>query len=376
MTSASTEEIEVYGIFQGGGAKGFAYVGALKELEETRFIVNGKDAKIKFLGVAGTSAGSITAALVAAGYTADELYNPLAPAGQRGLFDCDITKYFKHWRTIQRIRDTQENIAVLSNLIITNWSQWWLIWIRLFVYLYKQVAKVWVFLLTICALIRFWSSRGCIDNTEFCEWLNEKIVEKLKMKEPTFQMTGVKRYVHFDEIEKVTNIRLKIVASQISRKTMLTFSATSTGREVSVADAVGASISIPFIFRYKELLDGEKFVDGGLASNCPAWAFEDEQIGQRKTTLVFLLQDKDGDPAIQGAPRRKKNTFLDYLSEVGATVLEAEHFLSTMNIEEMVEITVKTSAGLLEFDMNDTRKNYVYNEGKSSSHTAFATWMP
>lgn len=54
----------VDGVFSGGGMKGFAYVGALQALRERH---------IAFERVAGTSAGAILAAFLAAGYTADEL---------------------------------------------------------------------------------------------------------------------------------------------------------------------------------------------------------------------------------------------------------------------------------------------------------------
>jgi len=60
-------EIDCYGIFEGGGAKGLAHVGALKACEER---------KIVFRGVAGTSAGAIIAGLIAVGYTAEELFSP------------------------------------------------------------------------------------------------------------------------------------------------------------------------------------------------------------------------------------------------------------------------------------------------------------
>jgi len=50
-------------VFEGGGAKGLAFVGALQALER-----QGHTAR----RVIGTSAGSITALLVAAGYSADE----------------------------------------------------------------------------------------------------------------------------------------------------------------------------------------------------------------------------------------------------------------------------------------------------------------
>lgn len=55
---------KILAAFQGGGAKGIAYVGAVRALEEHEYA---------FEAVAGTSAGSIVAALVAAGFDASEL---------------------------------------------------------------------------------------------------------------------------------------------------------------------------------------------------------------------------------------------------------------------------------------------------------------
>jgi len=52
------------GVFEGGGVKGIALIGALKRLEEENIL---------FGRVAGASAGAITASLVAAGYSVDEL---------------------------------------------------------------------------------------------------------------------------------------------------------------------------------------------------------------------------------------------------------------------------------------------------------------
>ena len=52
------------GVFKGGGAKGIAYVGALEACER---------AEVEFNAVAGSSAGAITAALVACGFESSEL---------------------------------------------------------------------------------------------------------------------------------------------------------------------------------------------------------------------------------------------------------------------------------------------------------------
>ncbi|MBB5173091.1 patatin-like phospholipase family protein [Texcoconibacillus texcoconensis] len=56
--------MEADGVFAGGGVKAFAFIGALRALEE---------AGVNLTRVAGTSAGALTAALYMAGYRSDEL---------------------------------------------------------------------------------------------------------------------------------------------------------------------------------------------------------------------------------------------------------------------------------------------------------------
>lgn len=61
----------VNAVFKGGGAKGVAYAGALRACEE---------AGVEVAGVAGSSAGAITAVLVACGYDSDEITDLLPSA--------------------------------------------------------------------------------------------------------------------------------------------------------------------------------------------------------------------------------------------------------------------------------------------------------
>ena len=67
--------MDAFGVFQGGGLKGFAHVGALQAADEKG---------VRFRGLAGTSAGAIVAALAAVGYTGKELLDTLNEA-QPGL---------------------------------------------------------------------------------------------------------------------------------------------------------------------------------------------------------------------------------------------------------------------------------------------------
>jgi predicted acylesterase/phospholipase RssA len=65
-----TQALPAFAIFEGGGAKGIGHVAGLAALEVNDF---------ELIGVAGSSAGSIIAALVSVGYTADELFDERQP---------------------------------------------------------------------------------------------------------------------------------------------------------------------------------------------------------------------------------------------------------------------------------------------------------
>lgn len=64
LSNLLRDQMRVDGVFEGGGALGTAYVGALRALHD-----NG----IWFARVAGNSAGAITASMIAAGFTAPEI---------------------------------------------------------------------------------------------------------------------------------------------------------------------------------------------------------------------------------------------------------------------------------------------------------------
>lgn len=71
-----------YLVFKGGGVLGIAYAGAIEALDEKQILTNIK-------GAAGTSAGSITAALVCLGYSASEL--------KTVINDTNFKDFEDHW---------------------------------------------------------------------------------------------------------------------------------------------------------------------------------------------------------------------------------------------------------------------------------------
>jgi predicted acylesterase/phospholipase RssA len=82
LTASQAERSSHALVMKGGGIKGLAYVGALKELQKY----------YEFDWFVGTSAGAITAVLLAAGYTTEELEETLSKTNFRRFFDARFYK--------------------------------------------------------------------------------------------------------------------------------------------------------------------------------------------------------------------------------------------------------------------------------------------
>jgi len=82
------ERMDINLVFEGGGVKGIALVGALKKFEE---------AGVNAVGVAGTSAGSVVAALYAAGYSSDDMKDLLTKTSFSDFLDASWPKWFGLW---------------------------------------------------------------------------------------------------------------------------------------------------------------------------------------------------------------------------------------------------------------------------------------
>jgi NTE family protein len=79
-------------VLEGGGVKGIGLAGAYSVLEEQGFAPS---------QVAGTSAGAISAALIAAGYTAEELKRTILDLDYRAFEDkaWDFERYIEEFRS-------------------------------------------------------------------------------------------------------------------------------------------------------------------------------------------------------------------------------------------------------------------------------------
>jgi NTE family protein len=203
-------------VLEGGGVKGIGLVGAISVLEEHGF---------SFVRVAGTSAGAIVGSLVAAGFTSSELHELMATL--------DYTKF----------RDASE----------------------------------WEKILAPAKGVDLWFHEGIYKGEYFHQWITDQLASKDKH---TF---GDLRTDAGSAVPDNEQYRLVVMTSDLTqgelRRLPWDYEDPQHPRDGQrIADAVRASMSIPFFFRPFELnvykSGPSVFVDGGMLSNFPIDAFD------------------------------------------------------------------------------------------------------
>ncbi|MCL2160528.1 MAG: patatin-like phospholipase family protein [Betaproteobacteria bacterium] len=191
-------------VFEGGGVKGVAYVGALEELDNRGILSN-----IKRVG--GASAGAIVAALVALGYTREEIL--------KILLDMDFKKFMdSSWGVLRDIKRLKNDFGWYKGDFFRKW---------------------------IGNLIK--NKTGSADITF-------RQVRKMADKEKGF------REPYF----MVTNLSTGFSEIMCEEKSP----------DVCIADAVRFSMSIPFFFAARRSMRGDVYVDGGVLDNYPIKLFD------------------------------------------------------------------------------------------------------
>lgn len=311
--------MDAFGIFEGGGVKGLAHVGALRAAE-MRWV--------KFIGVAGTSAGAIIAALIAAGYRADELYNPDAkPKGELDMDYLDILgkEDWTNWKEV--ISDFDRTFTQSSALKA---------WFSL-PFFYRRNRNL---------LRNGIREHGIFRTDGFVTWLESLLSAKMNHSEE----------VLFQDLD----VPLKVIASDLTNQRIKVFSQQKTPK-VRVAEAVSASISIPFFFVPKQL-GSVRLVDGGLLSNFPAWLFDEErrQAGPLIPTFGFQLVDPK-------PTTRAPGSFPAFVRNLFSTTLAGDRQLEIRGIENLHIIPLRVNVRTLDFDMQPGARDALYKDGKQGA---------
>ncbi|MBB6284621.1 patatin-like phospholipase family protein [Geobacillus subterraneus] len=212
-------------VFSGGGVKGFALLGAYEAIEEKG---------LRWKRLAGTSAGSLLAALLAAGYSAREVMHLLEEL------------------ELERLLDERA-----SWIPFPVWK-----WVRLYWHL------------------------GLYQGKALERWL-ESVLAARGVR--TFQdVPAGSLYIVASD---VTNGRIVVLPDDLNAYGI-------DPSSFSVAKAVRMSVSIPYFFepvRLRGQNGTSLIVDGGVLSNFPLFLFDEEKKTKKRPVLGIQLSAKPGE---------------------------------------------------------------------------------
>ncbi len=311
-------------VFEGGGVKGIGLAGALATLEERGY---------RPQNVAGTSAGAISAALLAAGYTAAELREIILNLDYRQFQD-------KGWE--DKVPLIERSLSMLLDL-------------------------------------------GLYEGSYFLEWIRERLEAK-----------GVRTFADLVHPEYADDprfrSRLQVVASDVTKHELLVLprDAPKLGIEpddLDVALAVRMSMSIPVFFepvRFENPKTGEThvIVDGGMLSNYPVWLFDcdDGTPPDWPTFGMLLVEPKPQIPLGARLPKRKMagsgaGAVIDYVKSLAQTMMEAHDRLYVEQANYARTIPIPTlGVGTTEFDLSKERAITLFDSGRWAAEKFLDNW--
>lgn len=289
-------------VFEGGGVKGIGIVGALCYLEDIGYRVK---------RVAGTSAGAIIAALLAAGYTSYDIKSILMNFDFKRILDKD---------TIQSIPLVGAAAGVIfeKGLYSGDYFEDW-----------------------IDALLEVKDIKKFKDVYKDGEFLLKIIATDITRKELLVLPDDLKKY-NIDPME------------------------------FDISKAVRMSISIPFFFKPVKLEYNNKFsyiVDGGVLSNFPVWIFDVEGI-PRWPTFGFKLIEPN-----LNSEKSKGVSIINFTIDIISTMIEENDFRYIRNKDFVRTITIPSmDVKTIDFDLSASRKLKLFNSGYTNAKKFIESW--
>ncbi len=332
-------------VFEGGGAKGIAHVGALAALEESG---------LDLCGFAGTSAGAVIAALAAAGYRSGELINRSSTV--LDLVDLDPSNIWSGdafdpagrphrlfgpigWLGILAARGSGKILlAILMVAILmtpaalASWSS-----VPRAAIFYCGIAALFVVFLGLSLVVA-----GLASLKSFERGLNQllrlRLASRLTKHPP--HHARISESVTFEDMKNAGCPPLRVVAADISSRELRLFSYESSPKD-GVASAVAASVCIPIIFKPWKI-DSSLYLDGGLVSNLPAWAFDAERALDRDAWTAVV---QVGDTHTGSRPWGLGILFAGIMTGIFGSGL-----LNIRNVDRLKAVRLKLRLKLLQFD--------------------------
>lgn len=367
-------------VFEGGGAKGMVFTGALEVLFKEHGHGHAR--------LLGTSAGAITAVSLAAGYTPDEMLQSLAEKDEEGnpVFASFLGSPAPFDE--QAVRDSairkllgDLNLPFVPDFVETRIDDW--------------IARELANNERARHLFSFIERGGWYSADPFIVWLERK----LDQDRPDGEPRGFSKLT-LEEFNAATGVELTLVAADTTWARMLLLNH-RTAPDVPVVWAARMSMSVPLLWQevvwqaewgayhawdpeVRRLvpndITGHTIVDGGLLSNFP---------------IALFLADRDEVAAIVGPPQAKNvlGLLIDEAlavpnrppkSETGAgaglkglrTIERLQHLVNTatsahdnMAIAAFARHVVRLPAGgygTTQFDMTDAEREALVNAGRAA----------
>lgn len=313
-----TTELKADVVLEGGGVKGIGLVGALEVAESLGYT---------WARVAGTSAGAIVAALLAAGYSAKEIKTDV-------MDHLDYRKF--------QDRDIIDRVPIIGSVISLG------------------------------------IEKGIYEGAYLQDLMTDLLAKK-----------GVHTFGDLkiaDAEDDLYRYKLQVIVSDVSRgrMTILPRHASLYGLDpdrLSVAHAVRMSMSIPFFFEPVQLRDersGEDncIVDGGMLSNYPIWLFDCRGRKPRFPTFGLRLsgessRTEEGKSMVRHAVKGP----ISLLAAMFFTAMEA-HDRRHVEEEDWVRTIPIPTVGVkaTDFDLSRDDADRLYLAGQQAAQEFFETW--
>ena len=366
-------------VFEGGGAKGAVFVGALQALEKHQHTVG---------RVVGTSAGAITATFVAAGYSSQLMLTAVKeklPDGKpRFSSFMDDPGSF-----------SEDEIANSLSFLLFNSIDVPRIPDFIERHLDRMIFEVLLQSPIYRHLFSFVEQGGWYAGNKFLEWIREK----LNQIDPGLGDTSLA------EFNARTGKDLSLVGSDITDRNMLVLNH-RTAPECPIIWAVRMSMSVPFAWQeviwqpewgnyLGRDISGHRIVDGGLLSNFPiAYLVSNDAevvaaMGPQPASpkvLGFLIDEGlpvsgSGEPpkAASKLPPQlaqvdlKEFELVQRISNLVDTVMSGHDKIIIDAYKDFVVRLPAKSYQTMEFDMSDARMDALIAAGRATTEAYFAS---
>jgi NTE family protein len=307
-------------VLEGGGVKGIALVGAISALEEAGYA---------FRRIAGTSAGAVVGALLAADVRSAALETIMRTTDYRKFRDTSL---------VDRLGPLGQSLSVLF-------------------------------------------SAGIYEGKELVRWLDEQLdryaagthtFDDLRDVDPEGTLTAEQSY------------RLVVMTSDVSAKKLVRLpwdygSRYDLDPDVRrISEAVRASMSIPFFFEPFRLRHGDGrttscLVDGGMLSNFPIEVF-DRTDGRppRFPTFGIKLSSRPEDKMVHD----EVNGPFELVSAMIATMTGFHDSIHIDRPEVIVRTIFVDTFGIspVDFDLSESDRDRLFESGRNAAQKFLSTW--